>query len=195
MVVGVLLFSGCSAVRGGGVSPSGTDGAGAFDGATGTGSGSLGPASSQQVPGPSDASQGGVSSATTVGTLLPSAGVVRLGLAAHGGTVRLQVGQQLVVTLGPSWTAPQAQTPVSDAGAMLQPLRTDSATGFPAPGTAATTFTAVRVGPAVVSAHTDAGCRHTSPRCALPQSDFQVSVQVQPPPGQGGGALPMSPST
>lgn len=194
MVVGVLLVSGCSAVRGVGLGPSGTDGAGASDGATGTGSSSPGPVSEQQVPGPSDASLGGVTGAPT-GATLPGAGVVRLGLAAHGGTVKLQVGQQLVVTLGPSWTAPQAQTLASDAGAMLQPLRTDSATGFPASGTAATTFTAVRVGQAVVTAHTDAGCLHTSPRCAPPQTGFEVSVQVQPPPGQGGGALPMSPST
>lgn len=93
--------------------------------------------------------------------------------------VALQVGQQLVVTLGPGWSPPRAQTPASDAGAAIQPLRTESTSGAADSAAGSTAFTAVRVGPAVVFAHASAG------------ADFTITVVVQPVPGQGAGPLPV----
>lgn len=104
---------------------------------------------------------------------------VQLDAAAGGQTVALQVGQQLMVTLGPGWSPPRAQTPASDIGATIQPLRTDSTLGAADPAVGSTVFTAVRVGQAVVSAHASTG------------ADFTMTVVVQPVPGQRAGPLPV----
>ncbi len=96
--------------------------------------------------------------------------------------VALQVGQQLVVTLGPGWSSPRAQTPAGDTGAAIQPLRTDSSSGASdsaAGSVGSAVFTAVRVGQALVSAHASTG------------ADFTMTVVVQPVPGQSGGPLPV----
>jgi hypothetical protein len=116
-----------------------------------------------------------------------------VGLSANGSLLVLQVGQQLRVVLGPDWTAPR---PVAaDAvTAPLQPLRTDSVVGYPAPGPASATFTAVRPGVAQVSARTDSGCLHTHPMCALPVRLFSLTVKVLPAPGTPAGPLPQSPA-
>ena len=105
--------------------------------------------------------------------------VVQVDAAAGGRTVALQVGQQLVVTLGPGWSLPRAQTPASDTGAAVQPLRTDSTLGAADPAAGSTVFTAVRVGQAVVFAQASTG------------ADFTIAVVVQPVPGQRAGPLPV----
>lgn len=104
---------------------------------------------------------------------------VRLDAAAGGQTVALQVGQQLTVTLGPGWSPPRAQTPASDTGAAIQPVRTDSTLGAADPAAGSTVFTAVRVGQAVVFAQASTGV------------DFTMTVVVQPVPGQRAGPLPV----
>lgn len=119
--------------------------------------------------------------------------VVRIGLEASGRTLTLHVGQRLVVSLPVQWTAPVAQAAPTDPTRALVPLRTDSATGFPAAGPAVASFTATRVGTAVVTARTDAACLHETPTCLLPQQLFTVRVEVRPVPGQGAGPLPMGP--
>jgi len=181
VVVGALLFAGCSGVRGG---PGETDGVSGVGGPWGGGSSSAGPGqvSLQPIRDPSGRSVGAMPGPTPAASP-PGASVVRLGPEANGGATTLRVGQQLLVTLGASWTAPRAQTPASDLGATLQPLRTDTAVGFPGSGPATASFTAVRVGQAVVTAHTGAGT----------QGSFEVSVLVQPVSGRGAGPLPVTP--
>lgn len=107
---------------------------------------------------------------------------VRLDASAAGQTVLLQVGQQLVVTLGTGWSTPRANMPAADAGSAIQPLRTDTAAVPPHASSPSTVFTALRVGQAVVVAQSAAG------------SKFAISVVVQPGPGQQAGPLPKSPS-
>ena len=117
---------------------------------------------------------------------------VQVGLSFNGGRIELQVSERLRVELAGSWSPPQAA--VAGEGAGLAPLRRDSAQGYPAPGPAWALFTAVRKGPAVVTAHTDFGCFHTHPMCAMPQERFSLTVLVVPPPGQGAGPLPVPPA-
>lgn len=105
----------------------------------------------------------------------------------------LLIGQRLVVTLATNWTAPQATFATASVTSALQPLRTDSSAGFPARVIAASTFTAIRVGEAAVMAHTDYACLHVSPRCAVAQEMFTVTIRVLPGPGHGAGPLPRSP--
>jgi hypothetical protein len=114
-------------------------------------------------------------------------------LAANGTVVIVRVGQQLVVELAEHWTAPAAAAAAASGTAPLQPLRRDRAQGFPVTGAASATFTAVRVGSAVVTASTDYACLHATPACALPQRLFSITVQVLPRPGQGAGPLPVPP--
>lgn len=107
---------------------------------------------------------------------------VQLDAAASNHMVALQVGQQLVVTLGPGWSPPRAQTPASDTGAAIQPLRADTTSDPAHPTTGSggsTVFTAVRVGQAVVRARSTSG------------ADFTVTVLVQPVPGERAGPLPV----
>ena len=106
----------------------------------------------------------------------------RLDAASSGQTQVLQVGQQLVVTLGPGWSRSRAQMPGDDVGSAIQPLRTDTAAGPPGSTAPSTVFTAVRVGEAVVAAQGSAG------------SQYAVSVVVQAVPGQPAGPLPKRPS-
>jgi hypothetical protein len=115
---------------------------------------------------------------------------VTAGLAQDGETVTLQLGQRLRVLLAANWTPPQAHPSGRDATASLQPLRTDAARGFPAAESGTATFTAIRTGVAVVTAHTDFGCLHTSPRCLPPQRSYSLTVRVLVPPGRGAGPLP-----
>ena len=87
-----------------------------------------------------------------------------------------------MVTLGSGWSPPRAQTPVSDTGAAIQPLRTDStsdASDSAAGSVGSTVFTAVRVGQALVFAHASTG------------ADFTITVVVQPVSGQRAGPLPV----
>lgn len=122
---------------------------------------------------------------------LPGAGsVARVGLESNGGTVVLTVGMRLEVRLAANWTPPKAMAVGSSVTAELQPLRTVSSAGFPAPGIASATFMAIRPGTATIFAVTDYPCLHTTPMCALPQQEFMVTVRVLPPPGTGGGPLP-----
>ncbi|MEP7019410.1 MAG: hypothetical protein ABI808_02070 [Pseudonocardiales bacterium] len=111
----------------------------------------------------------------------PASAPRQVGLQASGTTIALRVGQTLVVTLAPNWTPPVAGPAESSAQAATPPLRRDSAVGFPSAGAAAATFTAVHVGTATVSAHTDFACLHTKPRCLRPQQLFTLTVQVLPP--------------
>lgn len=62
----------------------------------------------------------------------------------------------------------------------MQPLRTDSASVASDPAAGSTMFTAVRVGQAVVRARSSAG------------ADFEITVVVQPVPGQRAGPLPVN---
>jgi hypothetical protein len=85
-------------------------------------------------------------------TSRPSAlGDAHAGLAATGSDIVVHVGQRLVVDLAERWTAPAARAREATPTAPLQPLRRDHAQGFPVPGPASATFTAVRVGWAVVT--------------------------------------------
>jgi len=136
--------------------------------------GSSGPPPEVAAPDPTD-----VARSRSLAGAAGQTSVVRLNTAAAGHTVTLQVGQQLVVTLGPGWSRPRAQTPPSDAGSAIQPLR--AAPAGPADPSASTVFTAVRVGHALVVAQGSAGSR------------YGVMVVVQPAPGQRAGPLPKSP--
>jgi hypothetical protein len=104
--------------------------------------------------------------------------------------ITLHVGQRLTVTLAVNWTAPRAVAGPS-VTAPLQPLRLDSAVGFPAMVPASATFTAVRTGSASVSAHTDYACLHSKPACLPAQHTFSVAVQVLPAPGGRAGPQPV----
>ena len=117
-----------------------------------------------------------------------------VGLSANGLLLGLHVGQQLHIVLAPNWTAPRPVAPDA-VTAPLQPLRADAAVGYPAPGPASAMFTAVRPGVAQVSAHTDSGCLHTHPMCALPVRLFSLTVKVLPAPGTPAGPLPRSPNS
>jgi hypothetical protein len=122
---------------------------------------------------------------------LPGVGsVARVGLESNGGTVVLTVGLRMVVTLAANWTPPKEMAAGSGVTAELQLLRTVSSVGFPAPGVASATFMAVRPGTATILAVTDYPCLHTTPKCALPQQEFMVTVRVLPPAGTGRGPLP-----
>jgi hypothetical protein len=118
-------------------------------------------------------------------------GDAHAGLAATRTVIVVHVGQRLVVDLAEQWTAPAARAMEATPTARLQPLRRDHAQGFPVPGPASATFTAVRVGWAVVTAKTDDACLHSTPACALPQQLFTVTVHVLPRPGKGAGPLPV----
>jgi hypothetical protein len=122
-------------------------------------------------------------------------GVAHAGLAANGTTVLVHVGQRLVVDLPEHWTAPAARAREASVTAPLQPLQRGRAHGFPVPGPASATFTAVRVGWVVVTAKTDYACLHAVPACALPQQLFTMTVQVLPRPGEPAGPLPMPASS
>jgi hypothetical protein len=123
---------------------------------------------------------------------LPSRAVA-IGLTDNGKTVTLQTGQRLHVVLAANWTPPQARSSGDSVTASLQPLRTDAAEGFPSGEAGAAMFTAVRTGTAVITARTDFGCLHTTPRCLPPQQSFTVTVRVLPPSGTGAGPLPKPP--
>jgi hypothetical protein len=118
-------------------------------------------------------------------------GVVHAGLAANGTSIVVHVGQRLVVDLADHWTAPAARAREASVTAPLQPLRRGLAQGFPVPGPASATFTAVRVGWALVTAETDYACLHAVPACALPQQSFTITVKVLPSPGKGAGPPPV----
>jgi len=118
-------------------------------------------------------------------------GAAHAGLAANGTSIVVHVGQRLVVDLAEHWTAPAARAREGSVTAPLQPLRRGRAQGFPVPGPASATFTAVRVGSAVVTAKTDYACLHAVPACALPQQSFTVTVRVLPSPGKGAGPPPV----
>lgn len=100
---------------------------------------------------------------------------VVVGYAERGQVVPLHVGQRLVVTLGAGWAAPSAHSVARDPEPPLQPLSTEHAVGFPA-GPASATFLAVRCGGALVSAHTDTACLHSTPPCAIAQQVFDLSA-------------------
>lgn len=114
-----------------------------------------------------------------------------VGLDVNGSALVLVVGQRLRVALGSGWTPPRATAGIVTAP--LQPLRTDSAVGYPTPGPASATFTAARPGVAQVSAHTDSGCLHTHPTCAMPVQLYALTVRVLPPPGTPAGPQPQRP--
>ena len=133
-----------------------------------------------QTPEPSLLSRAATVRSSSLAAADVPAPPARLDEAALGQTQVLQVGQQLVVTLGPGWSRPRAQMPADDVGSAIQPLRTD--TGPPGSTAPSTVFTAVRVGEAVVVAQGSAG------------SQYAVSVVVQPVPGQPAGPLPKRPS-
>ena len=78
-----------------------------------------------QTPEPSLLSRAATVRSSSLAAADVPAPPARLDAAASGQTQVLQVGQQLVVTLGPGWSRPRAQTPPSDAGSAIQPLRTD----------------------------------------------------------------------
>ena len=96
-----------------------------------------------------------------------------------------------MVDLPEHWTAPAARAREVSVTAPMQPLQRGRAHGFPVPGPASATFTAVRVGYAVVTAETDYACLHTTPACAVPQQLFTITVKVLPSPGKGAGPLPV----
>jgi hypothetical protein len=122
-------------------------------------------------------------------------GVAHAGLAADGTTVLVHVGGRLVVDLPEHWTAPAARAREVSVTAPMQPLQRGRAHGFPVPGPASATFTAVRVGWAVVTAESDYACLHDVPACALPQQLFTMTVQVLPRPGEPAGPLPIPASS
>lgn len=154
------------------------------------------PAGQVEPAGGASAGSGGRSAnpTTTLAELTnrPSAlGAAHVGLAANGTIILVHVGQRLVVDLAEHWTAPAARARGATPTAPLQPLRREHARGFPVPGAASATFTAVRVGYAVVTAETDYACLHTTPACAVPQQLFTITVKVLPSPGKGAGPLPV----
>ena len=130
------------------------------------------------------------SSAGTSVSAPPGAGSRQVGLGANGSTIVLRVRQQLELTLAPNWTPPRAGIRAPGVMSALQPLLMIASVGFPAAGTAAATFTAIRTGTAVVTASTDYACLHTTPRCLPPQQLFTLTVTVLPRLGGGAGPLP-----
>ena len=135
----------------------------------------------QSAPVPSTGSMTASGSVATAVSPPPGVGTRQVGLGASGSTIVLRVGQTLAVTLGPHWTPPQAGIRAPGVATAPQPLRMISSVGFPAAGTAAATFAAVRAGTATVTAHTDYACLHTRPRCLPPQELFTLTVRVLPP--------------
>jgi hypothetical protein len=113
---------------------------------------------------------------------LPSgAGNVVAGLASHGHIVVVHVGQRLLVRLAINWTAPEITLADADPTRSVQPLRMDSARGFPTPGPAMASFTAVRTGTTVVSARYDYACSHASEACRIQTRLFSIIVRVEQP--------------
>jgi hypothetical protein len=92
-------------------------------------------------------------------------------------SIDVNLGERLIVALGPDWTAPTIQ-PVDPNNA---PLSTESATGFPTAPTATSTFLAVHPGTTTITATTDYTCLHTAPACMLVQQQFTLTVRVVPP--------------
>jgi hypothetical protein len=114
---------------------------------------------------------------------------VVIGVNENGKTVTVRIGQRLQVVLAANWTPPQAHASGSGTAA-LSPLRTDSAQGYPDAVPGAAIFTAIRTGTAIITAHTDFACLHTTPRCLPPQQSFTVTVRVLAASGSGTGPLP-----
>jgi len=182
MGTAALLVAGCAS--------GGVDDAGGSSPSRSAGSSAAVPARSASAAPSTRSAHGSVTPPRSIGSA-PSdeTATLQIDETANGRSIELYVGQQLVVRLAAGWTAPAATT-APDVTATLQPLRSDTAVGFPAAGPASARFTAVRTGTATISARTDYACLHTTPRCALPQRLFSVAVRVRPRPGQGGGPLP-----
>jgi len=103
--------------------------------------------------------------------------VLQVGLDVNEQSIDVNLGERLIVALGPDWTAPTIQ-PVDPNNA---PLITESATVIPTAPTATSTFLAVHTGTTTITATTDYTCLHTAPACMLVQQQFTLTVRVVPP--------------
>ncbi|GAA5005603.1 hypothetical protein GCM10023317_40240 [Actinopolymorpha pittospori] len=90
-------------------------------------------------------------------------------------TVRLHRGQSAHVILagtgGFAWHVPAA------TGTVVR--RSDAGGGYPTQEPARATFTAIRIGRAVISATDDIGCLHTRPACLPPTRLWQATIIVE----------------
>jgi hypothetical protein len=99
----------------------------------------------------------------------PDPNIVRAGVVENGHRLVARVGQQVIITLGPNWTAPQ----IASGSA----LRVVSSVGYPATAGAAT-FAAIASGVAVVTSQTDFACRHAALPCEIAQQSYRLTIDV-----------------
>src|SRR6266496_1536973 len=150
--------------------------------ACGTGSAATG-----LPPGPAVASAGGaVASPAVIVTMpaVPGGGTAPAGrilshrraltVADNGATVRLRVGQSVVVALagrGLVWDVPKA------SGDAVR--RISASGGYPTSRPARAIFGAVRPGQSSLTSVTDAQCLHSRPGCEIPQRLWHVLIIVR----------------
>src|SRR5262245_3879582 len=117
---------------------------------------------------PATARAGGT---TPTGRILPNQRTITV--ADDGATVRLRVGQAVVVVLVPeggTWDVPTA------SGRAV--LRASASGGYPSLRPADAVFHAIRPGQSVLTSVTDARCLHSQPRCEIPQRLWRILVVV-----------------
>ena len=113
---------------------------------------------------------GGSSAPAATATTAPA---LTLGVPDAGRTVTVRVGQRVVISLqSGSWLLPETSAPD-----VLLRSATDG--GYPTPRPATATFTAVRTGPAELTATSDLACAHTTPRCLVATRRWSVQVDVR----------------
>jgi len=98
-------------------------------------------------------------------------GTVTVAEDDSGKTIRLKVGQKLVVRL------PSEYRPATAADQQVL-VRTSATGGYPTTREMVAVFEARRGGQASVEASTDYACLHATPSCALPQRLWSVTVVV-----------------
>lgn len=139
------------------------------------------------LPGPVVASAGGaVASPAVIVTMpaVPGGGTAPAGrilshrraltVADNGATVRLRVGQPVVVALagrGLVWDVPKA------SGDAVR--RISASGGYPTSRPARAIFGAVRPGQSSLTSVTDAQCLHSRPGCEIPQRLWHVLIIVR----------------
>jgi len=97
-----------------------------------------------------------------------------LTVADNGLTVRLRVGQAVVVLLasgGPMWDRPTASASALRVG--------QASGGYPTTMPARATFRAVRRGVSTITSVSDARRLHARPRCEIPQRLWRVVIIVR----------------
>lgn len=103
-----------------------------------------------------------------------SASRVVLTEQSAGTTVRVRVGEQVVVEL-PADASGGYVAPVSD-GAALE--RSSTRGGYPSGQPVVAVFAAIGAGAVNLTSTTDYACLHSEPRCLLPQRQWSVRVVV-----------------